>query len=132
MEAVLLDAHAVLVYLQDEPGAERVEELLLEAERGQVRLCMQKINLGEVYYPLMRRMGQEEADRFLETFRQLPVEILDPADELIWSASRIKAAHPISLGDCFAVATARREGAMVLTGDPEFEKVGDLVRIEWL
>jgi len=34
--------------------------------------------------------------------------------------------------DCFAVATARREAAIILTGDPEFKKIEHLAEIEWL
>jgi predicted nucleic acid-binding protein len=47
-------------------------------------------------------------------------------------AARIKAEYPLSFSDCFAVDTARRENAIILTGDPEFKKVEHLVEIEWL
>jgi len=132
MKTVLLDSYAVLVYLQDEPGVARVRELLEGARQGEWRLVVQKINLGEVFYQVWRRAGAAKAEEFLLTFRELPVEILDPADDLIWAACRIKAEYPIALGDCFAAATARRERAILLTGDPEFEKLGDLVQVEWL
>ena len=121
-----------LVYLQEEPGVARVRELLEGARKGERRLVVQKINLGEVFYQVWRRIGAAKAEEFLLTFRELPVEILDPTDDLVWAACRIKAEHPIALGDCFAAATARREHASLLTGDPEFEKLGDLVQVEWL
>jgi predicted nucleic acid-binding protein len=38
---------------------------------------------------------------------------------LVLSAARIKAAHPISYADAFAVATAKAEAARLATGDPE-------------
>jgi predicted nucleic acid-binding protein len=47
-------------------------------------------------------------------------------------ASEIKAQYPIAYADAFAVATARRETARIITGDPEFEKVQHLVEIQWL
>jgi predicted nuclease of predicted toxin-antitoxin system len=34
--------------------------------------------------------------------------------------------------DGFAVATAQRENAVILTGDPEFKNVEKLVKIDWL
>ena len=34
--------------------------------------------------------------------------------------------------DCFAVASARKNNAVIMTGDPEFKKIGQLVEIEWL
>jgi ribonuclease VapC len=52
--------------------------------------------------------------------------------EDIIEAARIKADHPISFADCFAVATAKRESASILTGDPEFKRVETLVSVEWL
>jgi len=35
------------------------------------------------------------------------------------AAANLKAEHPIALADCFAVALAASEGAILLTGDPE-------------
>ena len=35
------------------------------------------------------------------------------------AAAALKAAHPMALADCFAVALAAAEGAVLLTGDPE-------------
>jgi predicted nucleic acid-binding protein len=132
MKTVLFDSYAVLVYLQDEPGAERIKKLLEDARQGERQLVMQKINLGEVFYQVWRRAGAAKAEEFRMTFCELPVGIIDPADDLIWAACRIKAEYPIALGDCFAAATARREQAILLTGDPEFKKLGDLVQVEWL
>jgi len=35
------------------------------------------------------------------------------------AAAALKAAHPMALADCFAVALAAAEDAVLLTGDPE-------------
>jgi len=48
------------------------------------------------------------------------------------AAARIKAGHALPFADCFAVATARKNNAVILTGDPEFKKVEPLVEIEWI
>lgn len=50
----------------------------------------------------------------------------------VLEAARIKALHPLSYADAFAVATAARFGATVVTGDREFEAVEGIVPIEWL
>jgi predicted nucleic acid-binding protein len=63
---------------------------------------------------------------------QLPFEIITPSSELIMQASEIKAQYPISYADCFAVATALRFTAAIITGDPEFKKVENLVKINWV
>ncbi|MFQ5486069.1 MAG: PIN domain-containing protein [Desulfobacterales bacterium] len=54
------------------------------------------------------------------------------SDDIIMSASEIKAEYAISYADCFAVATAQKLGASIVTGDPEFKKVESLVKIEWI
>lgn len=44
----------------------------------------------------------------------------------------LKAHHPISYADAFALALAQEKQAALLTGDPEFRKVESLATIEWL
>ncbi len=47
-------------------------------------------------------------------------------------AAEIKAQYPISFADAFATATAIRMDAELLTGNPEFRRVEQLVKIRWL
>jgi len=47
-------------------------------------------------------------------------------------AARLKATYPLSFADCFAAATAIRERAALVTGDPEFKKLGKAVTIDWV
>jgi predicted nucleic acid-binding protein len=49
----------------------------------------------------------------------LPIDVLPAREVLTLSAARIKAAHPISYADAFAIATAKAENARLVTGDPE-------------
>lgn len=46
----LRDSYAILAWIQDEPGAQNVEDLLISAKTGQINLFMSEINLGEIYY----------------------------------------------------------------------------------
>ncbi len=48
----VLDAFAVLTYLGDEEGADKVEELLDRAKNGEIKLIMNYVNLGEVWSSL--------------------------------------------------------------------------------
>jgi ribonuclease VapC len=47
-------------------------------------------------------------------------------------AAKIKARHPLSYADAFAVATALRHDAAIIAGDPEFASVKEMVTIQWL
>jgi len=94
---------------------------------------MNEINVGEVYYILARRRGRERADFFLNAvLSNLPIRIVGNNFEAVVQAARIKAGHTLSYADCFAVATAQREDASLLTGDPEFKAVASLVEIDWI
>jgi len=132
MKTILFDAHAILKFSQDKEGAETVEEFLVASQRGSLKACMSEINLGEVYYITIRRVGLESAKYYLDQFLELPIEIIAPSSEIIMSASEIKAEYALSYADCFAVATALKFSASILTGDPEFKKVEHIVTIEWL
>ena len=47
-------------------------------------------------------------------------------------AAKIKARYPMSYADCFAVATAIKEKAAIITGDPDFKHIEKIVSVEWL
>jgi len=128
----LLDSFALLAYLNDEPGKTRVQELLSLAEDRKCRLVMCLVNLGEVLYIAEWERGLPLAQSVLALVESLPMELLDASRDLVLDAAHVKAHHALSYADAFAVAAAMREGAIVLTGDPEFETVEDLIKVEWL
>lgn len=121
---VCLDSWAVLRWLEGvEPAASRVDDVLAE------RPCMSWINVGEVYYIVMRLAGRAEAETVINDLR-LSVR-LDPASpERIIEAASIKARYPMAYADAFAVATALAFDAPLLTGDPEIVEVGGSWRVE--
>ncbi len=132
MKKILFDSYAILTFYQDEPGADKVEQILLAAAQEKALAYISEINLGEVYYQSIRRSGREAAVTILEQFHALPVHIVSPSTEIILRASEIKADYAVSYADCFAAATALSCAASVLTGDPEFSKIEHLVKIAWL
>ncbi len=62
----------------------------------------------------------------------LPVRMVAADRELTIAAARIKAKYPVSYADAFAVALAKLKRVPVLTGDPEFRRVEELVSVMWL
>ena len=123
----------MLSYLNKETGFEKVREALAEAQVSDGSLLMNEINVGETYYILHRQRGVQKAEYFLDTVLVgLPILLVQNDFQDVIDAARIKAEYPLSFADCFAVATARRESAIILTGDPEFKKIDHLAKIEWL
>ena len=136
MATMVLDAHALMVLFNDEPGAEEVEKILLKAESGNPRLLMSIINWGEIYYSIMRGASQEIADSKSHEIAGMRIELV-PVDardlELIRQAAVFKAINKMSYADCFAAALAKIRNAELVTGDPDFKVVeNELKRIRWL
>jgi predicted nucleic acid-binding protein len=128
-----LDSYALLAYLNKEDGFEKVRNVLANAQKSSLPVLMNELNVGETYYILYRKRGHEQAEYFLDTILAgLPISMISNDFNAVISASKIKARNALSFADCFAVATAQRENAVILTGDPEFKNVEKLVKIDWL
>jgi ribonuclease VapC len=123
----VLDACALLRVAQAEPGMDAVVERLRAAQRGECRLLLHQINLGEVVYRIGKVHGWAVAERKRSEIGLLPIEVVKFSDTLFWDAVRLKAAYPISYADAFAAALAMAHEATLLTVDPEFEVLGDRV-----
>jgi ribonuclease VapC len=130
--AFVLDSFALLTYLNGESGQARVVEVLTQAQEGRGRALLCTLNLGEILYVIERRRGLVNAQRAQALLESLPMEEILPDRTLILEAAHIKAHHAISYADAFVVALAVRESAVILSGDPEFQSVQGLARIEWL
>jgi len=129
MSRYVLDPSAILAFLQEEPGWQRVKELLTSAANGHTELHISILNLAEVQYIILRR-GKDTTQR-LAALEALPFNVAS-ADAYIPQVVELKAGHPVSLADCFAAALAQDLDCSLLTSDPEFHKIESLIKIEWL
>jgi len=135
MATMVLDAHALMVLFNDEPGAEDVEKILLKAESGNPRLLMSVINWGEIYYSIIRGASQEIGDSKAHEIAGMRIELVpvDAGDlELIRQAAVFKATKKMSYADCFAAALAKIRKAELVTGDRDFKTVESDLKIHWL
>ena len=112
--------------------APRVEKLLENAGKEKCRLFLSIINLGELLYVTERRGGVAKAQDALALIRQLPIQIVSADEQIVFSAAHIKANHAISYADCFVIAIAIQENAIIVTADREFQSVETIVKVEWL
>lgn len=128
----VLDANAILDYLQDGPGARTVERLLREAFRGDTALMISVVNLGEVFYLLWKATGEQSAGQTIDDLTLLPLEIV-PADlSQAMKAGELKATYRIPYVDGIAAALALQQRAAVVTSDRDFEKLGRQLPVLWL
>jgi predicted nucleic acid-binding protein len=124
----LLDTSALLAFIEDEAGAERVEGVL---KKGEVWLPW--VALHEAYYITFRDQGQGAADTRYALIKQLPARLIWELDEpTLLTAARLKAMHRLSFADSIVAALAIQKNAILLHKDPEFDSLAEMVPLEAL
>ena len=136
MATMVIDAHALMVLFNDEPGAEEMEKILLKAESGTPKLLMSVVNWGEIYYSIYREPRRKWQITKAHEIAGMRIELV-PVDardlELVRQAALFKATKKMSYADCFAAALAKISNAELVTGDREFKAVeNDLKKIRWI
>jgi ribonuclease VapC len=108
-----------------------VRDLVREAEQRRLRLYLSLINWGEVTYIVHREKGAAAAHEIAARIDVLPITLRGVDRKLVQVAAALKAQHPIAYADAFAAATAQSLGVPVVTGDPEFRRVEEVVGVVW-
>ena len=128
----VFDATALLDYVESGPGFLKVEQLLRAASSRHVTLFVSVMNLGEVFYWLLQKRGEETAHRTIAIFSRLPLQIVPVDLPQAMKAGELKAFHKIPYVDCIAAALALQQRATLVTSDRDFEKLGRQFPILWI
>lgn len=131
MKHYVLDSYALLAYFGREPGYTIVSELLIRSI-SDVQLYLSLINFGELAYILERQQGSGRAIEMLKDIRRLPITLCGVDENRVLAAAHVKAQYPISYADAFATALAQELNATLVTGDPEFSRVAEIISMLWL
>lgn len=133
MKTYVLDSYTLLCLFDKKRKQEKeaVMKLLAQAEAGNLKLVISKINEGEIFYRLYKQLGSQFALGYREDLKAglFPISVISVNDRRAEEASVIKAKHAVSYADAFCIALAREKNLPVVTGDPEFESVKDLVKV---
>ena len=111
MAKVVIDASALLAYVNGEPGADKVEGVLGAA-------MISAVNLAEAATKLALHRGMP--DRTLAELTEAELAVIDfdrPLAEATGALALLTRAQGLSLGDRACLALAKREGAIALTAD---------------
>lgn len=120
MKRFLLDTSAILTLRDDEPGADRVAEVLGLATRGKAKCYGCFITLMEVLYRVWRDEDKAAGQLAYQQCKALPIEWLSNSETLLVKAAEYKAVYPLSIADAWIAACASEQGAVLLHKDPEF------------
>jgi predicted nucleic acid-binding protein len=124
----LLDTSAILAFMEDEDGAERVEEILKQ-EQAIIPFPV----FLEAYYISLQERSEAIADRRYAMMRQLPVtEIWTTNEPTLLTAARIKANFRVSFADALIAAFAVQNEAILVHKDPELDALQGKVQQETL
>lgn len=124
----VLDTYAILTVIEDEPGAQTVAEIITTQE---AMLYLSIISLGEIYYILLRRRGEQVAEEVLQnTLAEQSLVLIEVTWPKVKDAARIKAIGGLSYADSFVLALGKELNAPVVTGDPEIKAIARKIGVE--
>ncbi len=128
----VLDANAILRYVDDEPGAARVEQLINQARTTASELSISAVNWGGVVYGLIRQLSPTDASVIVRKLRSLPITIIPVTDVEAEQAANFKTQYALPYADCFAAALAATLGATLVTADFDLKSCGTAIKLEIL
>jgi predicted nucleic acid-binding protein len=130
-ERYTFDSEAILAFYFGEEGGDIVRDLLERVRSGTAEGYINIINLTEIYY-ILSRLSPELAEEKTSNLRINGLKVIPVGDNGLWrEAAKVKAKHPMSLADAFAVVTAEAFKSKLAVGsDKEFNKLNiQLLRI---
>ena len=128
MTNYVLDASAMIALINREEGAEVVDKLFQQANKGEINLFMSIINLLEVNYGFIGEIGIEKTQEIMNKIDETPLVIISTISQQVYNqAARIKGTHhKLSLADSVGIATAAEvEGIFVTSDHHELEAIAE-------
>jgi predicted nucleic acid-binding protein len=121
----VLDACALIAFLNKESEAIKVKSLFERTNTEDISIFISVFNLIEVYYDFIKKHGEvEQADEIMRDIDELPIEIIKTVSHAVYrETARLKGFYRISLADAVACATAKSLGATLITKDGEIRAV---------
>ncbi len=129
----VLDASAILRYLDGEAGSERVKVILKEHLAGKSRVAVSAVHWGEVAGIVRKRHGAAGMGVALSRLSAFGIEVVPVTGERAVNSAVIKQDRKIPYADAFGVDLAGDSPEQVLvTADFDVKPAKQDVRIEFL
>jgi len=121
---VLVDSFGWIEYLAEGRLADQYERYLAKA----TEVVTPTIVLYEVYKKLRRERKEEEA--LLVAAQMTKTRIVPLSEDIALSAAEVSLKFALPLADAIVYATAIKEACPVVTSDPHFKGLSDVIYIE--
>jgi len=133
LKNVVFDSFALLSFIFDEADAEIVADYFKKALQNKKHIYICAVNWSEVMYRTIRAQGKGAWKMVQTHLHDFPFEIIDADLALSESAAEFKANYKMSLADAYAAALTKAKKAELVTGDPEFKPLEEVLKnIIWL
>jgi len=129
----VLDTSALLRYMDDEAGADRVADILLAQTAGTARVVISAVNWGEVTTALLREHGLSGVDAAQAGLSDLRLEVIPVTALRAERSARIKFKYKIPYADAIGVELAGDSADHILvTADFDMKPAVADYQIEFL
>lgn len=123
---IVLDTKPLIKLFAQEEGWDAVQKVLSRVEAGDIEAAISVVTLTEIYYKYMREKRADLAEartNQLEYAVYLKKLLID--EEVAVKAGDFKGKYNISVADAFIAANAYFEDAVIISDDPDFEKISE-------
>jgi predicted nucleic acid-binding protein len=133
MVTFVLDASAILRFLDGEPGVDRVKDIFRCTLQGECKVVISAVNWGEVVGKLHKRYGSATAANRANRLLRKKLEVIAVTAERAERSGVIKETKKIPYADAFGVELAGDSADHVLvTGDFDVLPAAGDITIEFL
>lgn len=129
IDIYVLDTSEWLTLIEDEAGADSVQELLVRARANEVVVLVSFMSFMEVYYITLQERDPVEAQTRVKLMTASPGLRVDSTEALGVLAGELKAKHRLSVADAWIAALAKERNATLVHKDPEFEQVESAIKV---
>ena len=117
-QPVVFDAEPIIIWIDDDAGADTVEQHLSDTYYGNIETYISAVNLAEVHYNCAARQNRVYGTKKTNQLQQFGVQVVSPA--ATWEQAAVykdEYTPNFPLGDAFALATAAKQNVPLLVGD---------------
>ena len=125
----VLDTSAWPTLIEDEAGADIVQDLLEKTGRGEVVVLASFMSFMEVYYITLQECERSEAQERVNLIAALPILRVESNRKLGLLAGEFKQGQHLSVVDAWIAALAKERDATLVHKDPEFEQVEAMIKV---
>lgn len=96
---------------------------------------MHRVNLGELYYGVLKKDGEKTANEVYGLLAQYPIRFIDDlSDPFLATTARLKVNYRLGFADSFAAATAILCRSTLVTKDNDFRPLqkNKVLDVEWI